>query len=105
MILRDVGLATFTLKRDKRNDECAEFQRFEFEVNCVCDLYTRCLPKLATPETAKVVFDIMDEDDWASPSRIERLLSVTISPWRFTRASNTDEILAVRRTGTQAVCS
>ena len=82
MILRDVGLATSTLSRGRRDDECAEFRQFEFEVDCVCDLYIRCLPKLVTAETAKVVIDIMDEDNWVSPSRIERLLSVTISPWR-----------------------
>ena len=86
MILRDVGLATYTLSRDRRDDECAEFRRFQFEVDCVCDLYIRCLPKLVTAETAKVVLDIMDEDHWVSPSRIERLLSVTISPWRASLA-------------------
>jgi hypothetical protein len=86
MILRDVGLATYTLSRGRRDDECVDFRRFEFEVDCVCDLYIRCLPKLVTAETAKVVLDIMDEDHWVSPSRIERLLSVTISPWRASLA-------------------
>lgn len=80
------GLATYTLSRGKRDDECAEYRRFEFEVDCVCDLYIRCLPILVTAETAKVVFDIMDADDWVSPSRIKRLLSVTVSPWRASLA-------------------
>lgn len=82
MILRDVGLATYTLSRGKRDEECAEFRRFEFEVECMCDLYIRCLPKLVTAETAKVVIDIANEEDWVLPSRIDRRLSVTISPWR-----------------------
>ena len=86
MILRDVGLATYTLSRGRRDDECAEFRRFEFEVACVCDLYIRCLPKLVTAETAKVVIDVMDEEGWVTPSRIERLLSVTVSPWRASLA-------------------
>lgn len=86
MILKDVGLATYTLSRGKRDDECAEFRRFSFEVNCVCDLYVRCLPKLVTAETAKVVIDVMNEDGWVTPSRIERMLSVTISPWRASLA-------------------
>lgn len=82
MILRDVGLATYTLSRGKRDDDCVEFRRFGFEVGCVCDLYIRCLPKLVTAETAKVVLDITDEDQWVSPSRIQRMLSVTVAPWR-----------------------
>ncbi|MFO1002941.1 MAG: hypothetical protein U0936_21635 [Planctomycetaceae bacterium] len=82
MILRDVGLATYTLSRGRRDDECVDFRRFEFEVECICDLYIRCLPKLVTAETAKVVFDVIDEDGWVTPSRIERRLSVTVSPWR-----------------------
>ena len=86
MILRDVGLATYRLERGKRDDECAEYRKFGFQTGCVQDLYRRCLPKLVTPKTAKVLIDLADEDDWVNPSQIQRSLSVTISPWRASLA-------------------
>ena len=86
MILRDIGLSTYKQSRGKRDDECAEFRKFAFQACCVCDFYRRCLPKLVTTETAKVMIDIADEDGWVAPSHIERLLSVTISPWRASLA-------------------
>lgn len=87
MILRDLGLATYRLCRGKRDDECAEYRKFAFQTCCVTDLYRRCLSKLITQETAKVLIDVADEDGWGNPSQIQRLVSVTISPWR---ASLTD---------------
>lgn len=86
MILRDVGLATYQLSRGKRDDECAEYRKFEFQTSCIDDLYRRCLPKLVTQETAKVLIDVSDEADWGNPSQIQRLLSVTISPWKASLA-------------------
>lgn len=86
MILRDVGLATYRLRRGKRDDECAEYRKFGFQTSCVADLYRRSLPKLVTPETAKVLIDVADEDGWVTPSQIQRLLSVTISPWKASLA-------------------
>lgn len=86
MILRDVGLVTYRLSRGKRDDECAEYRKFEFQTSCVEDLYRRCLPKLFTQETTKVLIDVADEDGWGNPSQIQRLLSVTISPWRASLA-------------------
>jgi hypothetical protein len=41
---------------------------------------------MVTPDTRKVLIDIADEDGWVDPSHIERLLSVTISPWRASLA-------------------
>lgn len=86
MILRDIGLSTYKQSRGKQDDECAVFRKFGFQTSCVCDLYRRCLPKLVTNETAKVMIDITDEDGWVDPSHIERLQSVTISPWRASLA-------------------
>lgn len=87
MILREAYLSTYKQCRGKRDDECAEIRKFEFQTSCVCDLYCRCLPKLVTDATTKVMIDIADEDGWVDPSHIERLRPVTISPWR---ASLTD---------------
>lgn len=82
----NVGLATYRLKRGKRDDECAEYRKFGFQTSCVSDLYRRCLPKLVTKETAKVLIDVADEDGWGNPSQIQRSLSVTISPLRASLA-------------------
>ena len=86
MILRDVGLATYQLSRGKQDDESAEYRKFGFQTSCVSDLYRRCLPKLVRKETAKVLIDVADEDGWGNPSQIQRLLSVTISPWKASLA-------------------
>jgi len=86
MILSDVGLATYKASRGKRDDECVEYRTFGFQTSCVCDLYERCLPKLVTKETGKVLIDVADEDSWVNPSHIQRLLSVTISPWKASLA-------------------
>lgn len=86
MILRDISLATYELSRGKRDDECVEFRKFGFQTSCVCDLYRRCLPKLVTNETGKILIDLADEDGWVDPCHIKRLLSVTISPWRASLA-------------------
>ena len=39
MILRDVGMATYRVSGGKRDDECAENRKFEFQTSCVDDLY------------------------------------------------------------------
>lgn len=82
MILRDLNLSLITLSKNKSDAECAEYWAFEFQSSCVCDLYCRCLPKLVTSGTAKVMIDLVDEDGWVAPANIQRLLNVTFSPWR-----------------------
>lgn len=83
MILREVVLTTRTLCAGRPDAETEAFRQFLCETGCVCDLYRRCLPKLVTKETAKVLIDLSEEDHWVAGHNIQRLLNVTFSPWKI----------------------
>lgn len=83
MILREVNLTTWSLCSGRPDAETASCRQFLFEASCVCDLYLRWLPKLVTKETAKVLIDLREDDDWVVERNIKRLVSVTFSPWNI----------------------
>lgn len=83
MILREVCLWTGTLCTGRADAETIDYRRFMSETACVVDLYRRCLPKLVTQETAKVLIDLTEADDWVAEANIRRTLNVTFSPWKI----------------------
>lgn len=83
MIIRDLSLWTGSISAERPDAEKTEYDPFMGETACVSDLYRRCLPKVVTRETAKVLVDLKESDDWVVESNIQRLLNVTISPWKI----------------------
>lgn len=99
MILREVTLAARTIRQRSAKEPVESYERMEWESQCVCDMYRRVLARVDTVETAKVIVDVWDLDvpstrTWVDPANIERLLSVTSSPWTlsFSQYWNEDEL-------------
>ncbi|MFO0821121.1 MAG: hypothetical protein U1A77_24460 [Pirellulales bacterium] len=98
MILREVTLAARTIRQRSAKEAVESYMRMEWESECVCDMYRRVLARVDTVETAKVIVDVWDLDvpstsTWVDPANINRLLSVTFSPWNlsFSQYWNEDE--------------